>query len=489
MSFTKNVVTGSSADGDYVYYNATVINNNVRTDINTDDPNIYFQDTRITPVVKDTSKYVVSVDNFTINGGQKDLPVFIPQIVVGNDINLTIYSVTFGWQGVGTGTNTAIRFITATIPITWIPEVQAAYTIRPTTASPRQQESDYYYCYTYDHWANLINNALTAAWRDVRFKALAEGLTFGTVCPYVSFNQTTGLFSVHQDAQTSWLPFGTAAQGTSAVADAAAGVSDPLAPYIPFGPSTATGYGAGEFSYVGWNTNLDLLLSNLNTIFFGNRSTPVVSTATTPVTPATSANSFSYDASLGPGATSTVVAPSAVVWSTTAATYAENIINVIPVQDQNGSNVWTLTAPYANPTTAATPTYISQTQDFISTGTMWSPIASFVLVTTQIPVRFEANASPVFIGNSNAGGTSAASGASQKVLLETPIDAVTADIWRGFIQYKPLTPIFSALDPCQDGLTNLDVGFFWRNRLTNSLIPVQNVNGGTLSFRLRFVKK
>lgn len=478
MSFTKNVVVGGAADAEYVYYNATVINNNVRTDISTDDPPIYFQDTRVVPIIKDTSKYVVSVDNFTINGGQKDLPVFIPQIVVGPDINLTIYSVTFGWKGKGTsGTSTNTQYISATIPITWIPELQASYTVVPTTATPRQLETNYYYCYTYDHWVNLMNNALVAAWRDVKQRASDLGLTFGTVCPYFTFNQTTGLFSLHQDAQTSWLEYGTTAQAAADVYDPARGVSDPLAPYIPFGPSTATGYLAGEFSYVGWNTNLDLLIANMDTIFFGDTATTVGG--------ATTSNSHVYVAD-----TSTVVAPSSVSWTTSdAATYAENIVNVIPVQDQTGSNVFTLTAPYANPTTAATPTYISQTQDFISTGTMWSPIASFVLTTTQIPVRFENNASPITIGSTNAGGTTQASGASQKVLLETPIDAVTADIWRGFIQYKPLTPIFSALDPCQDGLTNLDVGFFWRNRLTNSLIPIQNVNAGSLSFRLRFVKK
>jgi hypothetical protein len=478
MSFTKNVVVGGAADAEYVYYNATIINNNVRTDQMGDDPNIYFQDTRVVPIIKDTSKYVVSVDNFTINGGQKDLPVFIPQIVVGTDINLTIYSVTFGWQGVGTtGTSTSTQYLSATIPITWIPEIQAAYTIVPTTATPRQLESNYYYAYTYDHWVNLVNNALTTAWRDVKYKAGTLGLTFGTLCPYTSFNQTTGLFSLHQDAQSSWLPFGTAARSDAQVSSASQGVSDALAPYVPFGPSTATGYGVGEFSYVGWNTNLDLLISNLDTIFFGDTAT-VVSGATT-------SNSYVYVASA-----STILAPDAVTWVTTAAaTYAENIVNVIPIQDQTGSNVFTLTSPYKTPTTAATPVYISQTQDFISTGTMWSPIASFVLVTTQIPVRFEANANPVFLGQNNSGGATQASGASQKVLLETPIDCVTADIWRGFIQYKPLTPLFSALDPCQDGLTNLDVGFYWRNRLTNSLIPLQNVNAGSLSFRLRFVKK
>jgi len=481
--FTKNVVVGGSADADYVYYNATVINNNVRTDLSSDDPPIYFQDTRVTPIIKDTSKYVVSVDNFTINGGQKDLPIFIPQIVVGDDINLTIYNVSFGFQSkgtstaTGTNTTTATKTFLATIPITWIPENQAAYTVVPTSASPRQQETDYYYCYTYDHWVNLMNNALTAAWRDVKYKAeavLGAG-TFHVLCPYFTFDQTTGLFSLHQDAQSSWLPFGTAAKADGAVDDAAKGVSDPLAPYIPFGASTATGYNAGDFSFVGWNTNMDLLIANMDTIFFGNTVTPWASGVT----------GYSYSP-----ATSTVVAPSAVTWSGPSQVYyPENIVNVIPVQDQRGSNVFTLTAPYASPTTAATPVYISQTQDFISTGSMWSPIASFVLTTTQIPVRFEANANPVIIGQTNAGGVTAVSGASQKVLLETPIDAVTADIWRGFIQYKPLTPIFSALDPCQDGLTNLDVGFYWRNRLTNSLIPIQNVNAGSLSFRLRFVKK
>jgi len=136
-----------------------------------------------------------------------------------------------------------------------------------------------------------------------------------------------------------------------------------------------------------------------------------------------------------------------MVVCTVKSTTPRTLSNVIPVQDQTGSNVFTLTAPYASPTTAATPSTSSQTQDFISTGTMWSPIASFVLTTTQIPVRFEANASPVIIGQTNAGGTSAVSGASQKVLLETPIDAVTADIWRGFIQYKPLTPSSPPLTP------------------------------------------
>ena len=371
MSFTKNVVTGTSADGEYVYYNATVVNNTVSTTLTTDDPNVYFQDTRIVPIVKDTSKYVVSVDNFTINGGSKNLPLFIPQIVVGSDINLTIYTVTFGCRcsaATGTGTGTGGTWIQATIPITWIPENQAEFTVVPTTATPRQAETDYYYCYSYDHWVNLMNNAITAAWRDVKKKASALSLTMATVCPYFTFNQTTGLFSLHQDAQSSWLPFGTAPRASNQVSDGAIGVSDAMAPYTPFDASTASGYSQGEYSYVGWNTNLDLLIANMDTIYFGGDTTPVVG------------GSAGYDYEQ---TTSTVLDPDTVSPLFTGPTqlyYPENIVNVIPVQDQFGSNVFTLTSPYANPTTAAAPVYISQTQDFISTGSIWSPIASIVLV-------------------------------------------------------------------------------------------------------------
>jgi hypothetical protein len=477
MSFSKQVVTGASAEGEYIYYNATVINNTIATNQQGDDPNLYFQDTRTNPIIKDTSKYVVSVDNFTINGAQKNLPVFIPEIVPGSDINLTIYTVTFGAAcSTGTGVGTAATtYIQATIPITWIPENQALWVPVPTTASPRQVETPYYYCYTYDHWVALMNNALAAAWRDVKFKATERGLVMGTQCPYFTFDQNTGLFSINQDAQTSWLPFGTPAQGDGAVSSATQGVSDALAPYIPFGASTASGYSKSEFSYVGWNTNLDLLISNLDTVYFGNISTPV---------PGATAG-FSYVAS-----SSTVLAPNAVTWSSAGQVYyPENVVNVIPKQDRYGSNVFTLGTPYSAPTNSPTTVYISNTQDFISTGSVWSPVASIVLVTATIPVRFENNAAPVVLGSANNGGTSGVSGASQKVLLETPIDAVTADTWRGFIQYKPLTPIFSALDPCHDGLSTVDVSWFWRNRLTNSLIPLQNVNTGSVSFRLRFVKK
>ena len=498
MSFTQRVQSGASADGEYVYYNATIINNTVATTQTTDDPQVYFQDTRQYPLIKDTSQYVVSVDNITLNGAQKTLPILIPQIAVGTDVNLTIYTVTFGLTlgstvGSGTATSSATTTFLATVPLTWIPENQATFTATPASATPRQSEIPYYYLYSYSHWCDIMNNALTTAWKTVMYKANLTVGTGGTRCPYFEYDPNTGLFSLVQDALTSWIPYGTQPSPPGSTSSASQGVTDITQPFGPFFPTntyygqgmgtgtgTGTGttvgscaYGASEFSFVGYNSNLEGLITNFDTIYFGGNSKAISTTSTT---------AYSYVQ-----ATSTTTAPSSVSWTTGTTLntyYPENIVNVIPIS----TSIFTMTPPWSS---ASSPLiyYFRETQDFVSTGSLWSPVASMVLTTSQIPVRLEANANPVQIGASNSGGATGLSGASQKVLLETPIDAVTADLWRGWIMYKPLTPLFSALDPSEGGLTNIDLRLGWRNRLTNEVIPALLYNSGTVSFRLRFVKK
>jgi hypothetical protein len=494
MSFTPQVITGSSADGDYVYYNATVVNNNVDTDQRILDPELVFQDTRTKPIVKDSSKYVLSVDSFNLNGPQKNFPLWIPQIKPGTDVDLTIYTITFGVYlqnltagdpdpslGVQSGT-----WVQATIPLTWVPENYLRTTApRPTTAFPRQQETSYYYGYSYDHFVNLLNNALAAAWRDVIYKTTqiaaygGLGVGAGTKCPFFEFNPETGLFALCQDAQTSFVPFGTLARQNNEVYSADQGYSDVLCPWTGFGPSTTAGYITGEFSYVGMNANLEGLLSNFDTFYYGFNAGSIRDGVT-----GAFATGFRFTET-----TSQAVAPTAVVWTgPTTIALPEFFFNTIPHPSRPGS-VFVLDAPYSDPATPVSNTYIRDIQNYISTGTMWSPIASIVLVTNTIPVRFENTASPVELGTGNVGGATPTSGASQKVLLEVPFNTLTADQWRGMLDYKPLTPLFSALDPVQDGLLSLDVRVCWRSRLTNSLIPLKMYNSSNFTLRLRFVRK
>ena len=96
---------------DYVYYNAQIINNSTKTTSNLPDPTIDFVDTRIRAVIPEVANYAVSVENFTIDGAGKNLPLFIPQIreykgnsttLLNRNPNNTVYDLTFTWQYGGT---------------------------------------------------------------------------------------------------------------------------------------------------------------------------------------------------------------------------------------------------------------------------------------------------------------------------------------------------------------------------------------------------
>ena len=531
MSFSNVEIEGKKAAPDRIYYNATVVNNTLSTIQQNDDPAIVFQDQRQNPLVPDASNYELSVQNFTLNGAPKTLPLFIPQIcpaiiardvtkvevfppnegdqykrvqytctnflsvgqkinsVIGcgnngifdfvgpreviactpttftvydysgklqvgsvvispagtatfqdpSDITTTIYTVTFGCN---IGPN-APDYYEATLPIIWEPENRATYTVIPTTALPTQLETDYYYCYTYTHWIRLVNTALRNAWA-------ISSAHYGTLCPWFEYDETTGLFSINQDSKTCMAPYG-----------------GPLpAPYSGITASTGSGYITGEYSFVGMNTCLESLLSNFNSTY------------------------FSYGKS----------------WAGTATLLPEVVINMGLTVDLLTGNTGTnspvgvslRTLPktsifqLANPftyTPIADAIFVRLVQDYISTGGIWSPIASFVLGTSQVPVRNEASANPITFGQANIGGNSSNSGAFQKVLIETPINALRADYWKGFIFYEPATLTYTSLDPSHDGVQDVDISLYWRNRLTNSLIPVRLPNQGSVSFRLLFKRK
>jgi hypothetical protein len=528
MSFTQVQIDGKKAAPDRIYYNATVVNNSFSTIQQQDDPAIVFQDARQNPLVADSSNYEVSVQNFTLNGAPKTLPLFIPQIspvvltksissalsigksfsggpdkifvkylvsgtnltpglyvksvsgttepyfnfsipqlvveadstsfTVENftgvapatgstggtvkyqdptDISTTIYTVSIGIAG-------SIPQIIAE-PIIWVPENRAPYTTVPTTALPTQLESDYYYVYTYSHWNQLVNTALNEAW-----KKATTSQVCGTQCPWFEYDQESGLFSLNQDSKTSMTPAGVTLASPFNVA------------YTVVAP-----YQANEFSFVGMNTCLESLYSNFPSIYYAYGTQSAIWTGGGQIPEVVFDTGLTVDVVTGLANTDTPVG--------------------LSLRSQPKGSAFQLANPFVyGPLPGC---FIRIVQDFISTGGIWSPIASFVLGTSQVPVRNEASANPITFGSANIGGNSSNSGAFQKVLVETPINALTADVWKGFIFYEPKTLTYSSLDPSHDGITDVDISLYWRNRLTNSIIPVRLPNQGTVSFRLLFKRK
>jgi hypothetical protein len=210
--FTFSGGYDNDTDPDYVYYNGTIINN--RTDLNnnlsnwTTDPAIRFLETRDVPIIKDASKYNFSIIRFSMNGPNKDLPLFIPVIRTGpianptQDVNLTIYSITLKLDLLGAGAGT----YQVTQPIIYIPETQNL-NVAPvpdpiSTVTGQDITTRYYWVYTYSHWLTLVNNAFNAALATIQAQVTAAGgPALLTEAPRMTYNPSNNLFSIYADRE------------------------------------------------------------------------------------------------------------------------------------------------------------------------------------------------------------------------------------------------------------------------------------------------
>jgi hypothetical protein len=104
--FSSSIQThGDNQDApDYVYYNADIINNTTQNTfggVAIKDPQIRFNETRDTAIIRNAADYYFSIIRFTMDGANRDLPLFIPNIADGTgqtNFNLTTYSMAVSWE-------------------------------------------------------------------------------------------------------------------------------------------------------------------------------------------------------------------------------------------------------------------------------------------------------------------------------------------------------------------------------------------------------
>ena len=428
---------GDPYDPDRVYYNGSVINSSSITTQQEADPQIDYMDQRQNPIIQRAANYEISVENFTLHGPQKNLPLFIPQIK-STSVTETQYSVSVGIS-VGGVKKVGTAFII------WQPENQAPYIqVPPVGANPENYE--YYYCYTYSQFVGLVNNALNRAWVD----ATTSFGTCGTQCPFIEYDESTALFSLNQDSKTCIAPVGT------------------TLPY-PWNVTQATtgNYQTGEFSFVGMNTQLELLLSDFPSVFTSGLKFGATLLDLPEVVIDTGLN-WNWAAN--------------AVYATQPSSPVGQILKSLPK-----SSIVELANPFDG--AALGLFFLRIKQDYKSTGSIWSPISSLVLTTNEIPIRNENTANPIILGTGTNGGQSATSGAFRTILIETPIGDLDADDWRTSLVYTPFNEKFSSLEPSRGPITTIDVKLYWRSRLTNNLIPMTMPNQASMTFRLLFKKK
>ena len=405
-------------------------------------------------------------------------------------INDTIYSVTFT-NTIKPTALTPSTTLQSTRFIQWSPENKESWVAVPTIAYP-QQPSSYYYCYSMDWFVSLLNAALAMAWTDVKNYCYNQGINMGTKIPFFQYDPNTKKFSILEDALSCWYAGTCESIGSSNLATA--NPTDPSTAanvYSFFGaPGSVSNleYANQETSSVGMNTNLASLISNLPTKYFGANQE-------------FGASGIRFSSPSGQETPA-----NAVVETSVALYYPEVLIVPIPQPVRNTpssvvhpydlESLWT-GGTYTFPTTNVAPTSMVVTPQYFrceetaekSISSVWSPIQSIVFTTNQIPIRTEYSSSIIPFGTGNLGFTNASSGNFYRILIETPVDEIDADYWRGLIKYTPATPKVSALSPSHEALSNLDLRVFWRNRLTNDLVPLTIPNQGSASIRLLFKRR
>jgi hypothetical protein len=469
------LLPNSSADPDYIYYNGTVISNNDGVTTGAD-PAASFSETRNIPILKDAKLYDVAVMKAILNGAGKNIPVLVPQIISGANINQTSYTISICFAE-GNATAGSRPAVVATRNIVWRPENVSPSTIVPATALPHQQNTDYYYCYSYNHFVALINETLRLCYDDI-LNGTGGVLTTTLRCPTIEYDEGTRLFSFFMDTG------GTAnTSGAAPIRGTDMGAIE-LIPNLANMPNTAqTPYVQGvspsrfpdtdpngEFMFIGMNQNLENLLSNFDVQFYGLNSV-----AWNPFT-STSGSFRQYTNGVFSSRTS------ANLWLPE---------NVIMCRNKSGTNIQSMIDPTTGNAFAAPRLNYIVTQDAPSTTAMWSPVENIVLTTSLIPVRNEFISTPVNIGENNSGQSSASSSGFDTILCDYGSDSIVyADDWKRTLNFIPTAQFLPvSLTGSHTEVKGVDFKIFWRDRLTGTLNPLQMPNTASASVRLCFRRR
>ena len=165
-----------SSEPDRIYYDLQTKNLSSTTSVS---EQLVFSDLRNAEVVKDASKYKLSVVRFQAD--TSILPVFIPTIQLNQpNPNLTIYTVRLDYAG-----------LFVEVPVIWQPEILSAAVPPAPNTLPfgRQQNTQYYHSLNYQHFINLINVALKSAMDQL--KVLSAPVNDSVLAPFLGWNSNT----------------------------------------------------------------------------------------------------------------------------------------------------------------------------------------------------------------------------------------------------------------------------------------------------------
>jgi len=502
FTYQSNFETvGNPSSPDILYYNASIVNNN--TDDSTNqlpliDPQIRFNETRDTAIIKDASKYQFSIIRFVMNGANKDLPLFIPCIQSSTgqvNVNLTEYGLGITWEGQIGGTQ--YNFAPDLTYAIYLPETQNTV-LAPT---PRTMASpDYVPTFVGGNdvgWVSSRNyyfgNIVYYTPNGLYYSALPSLTTNNNQPPDTSplfWAQASSELGQSQDLSTRYYWVYTYSHWVDIINTTLDTANRSVyAQYFAIDPTTYADYAdwiavfptpimsynntsglfsiyyptpyltpdktTGAFMSLYFNSNMEGLFANFDNVYTNQPVHPPNYGWITPSSPPTL---FPFG-------------------------YAN--LQVVKVLGLNNN--------YSSPTFGTyTGGWYQMTQDYISTSSLWSPIDSIVFTSTLLPIQNESTAQPNALGTRNTGVSSATSqSAFTPIITDIALDLSTDPAgYRKMIYYSPNAEYRMAdFQNSKQDIRSIDIQVYWKNRLDNNLYPVSMFNFSSVSFKLMFRKK
>lgn len=175
-----------SSTTDRIYYNIDFFNSETKDD-NKNQPLFNYLDSRTSPVLENANEFLFSIIRFQLNGLGQSIPLFVPIIENGTDINKTIYKITLLYTFVDGNNNIQQKY--ETMNINYSPQNKNA----TPPAKPNDYSNDYYFVHSYSHFVEMINNTL----EDINTKLCNDLNTPQEKPPIMHYDPESGSFKLY----------------------------------------------------------------------------------------------------------------------------------------------------------------------------------------------------------------------------------------------------------------------------------------------------
>jgi hypothetical protein len=437
---------------DHIYYDVLITNFNSTT--GTPIP-IYFNENRTNPILPVTGEYEMSIIRFSVD--TTDLPIFIPVIKpYSKSVNQTNYSITLSIKPVGS----SITY-TAQAPVIWVTQDNSAPIPPPpynnTNSGLQSNVGTYYYCYSFQHFQELITTTLVNVFQELQVLVAAAGYTdlVGVLPPVMSWDTVT------ECAVLSFPQFnnlGNPCFDTRYIDNSGNLIVNTNGVKIYFNSPLFQLFNSFTAQFQGSNASIPVSATSVGDIYQYNGTNFAWYPNTDGTYGFTSFPGTNYQLTvINAGGTNQIILP-----------------NIYPVTYQ----------PTASPPLLKG-LYLQVFQEY-STVCNWTPVSSIVFVSNTIPIVSNQIASPtiynenqIIIGDGNN---------AKFAQVITDIESLGNNNYKPSLLYNPTAEYRMISMTGNRPLTNVDVSVFWKNKL-GVLIPLNLLSGGSCSLKFLFRKR